>query len=185
MAQVKGSAITGRIRFVRERFGEPGYRRVRDALAAEHRAALDARVLPHAWVPYELFIAFNVEVDRTFGAGDLAMCVEMGRYGAEVNLPTLYRIFYRLGSPLFIMQKAAKLWQVHYDSGELHAIEEGPAAVRLRIEGFAEPHRAHCLSVLGWASRSIELSGATLLSAAEESCRARGEETCEMVLKWR
>lgn len=184
MGQVKGSAITARIRFVRERFGESGYRRVRDALAAEHRAALDARVLPHAWVPYDLFIAFNVEIDRMFGAGDLATCVEMGRYAAEVNLPTLYRIFYRLGSPLFIMRKAAKVWQVHYDSGELTAVEEGPAAVRLSIVGFAEPHRAHCLSVLGWASRSIELSGATLLSAEEPSCRARGEETCEMVFMW-
>ena len=185
MGQVKGSAITARIRFVRERFGESGYRRVHDALSPEHRALLDARVLPHAWVPYDFFIALNVEIDRMFGAGDLASCVEMGRFAADVNLPTLYRIFYKLGSPLYIMQKAAKVWAVHYDSGELQAAEDGPNAVRLRIDGFAEPHRAHCLSVLGWAARSIEISGATLLSADEPLCRARGEEACEMILKWR
>ena len=48
---------------------------------------------------------------------------------------------------------------MHYTSGKLTPIEERAGAIRFEIEGFAEPHRAHCMSVLGWAARSIELSG--------------------------
>ncbi|MFT3768872.1 MAG: hypothetical protein QM820_25800 [Minicystis sp.] len=120
-----------------------------------------------------------------FGRGDLALCYEMGRHAAEVNLSTLYRLFYRMGNPQFIMRRAAQLWSVHYDSGRLESIDEGQGVARLRISDLERPHRAHCLSVLGWAARSIELSGATLIGADEVKCRTRGDAVCEMVAKWR
>jgi hypothetical protein len=185
MAQVKGSAVTSRVRYVRERFGEAAYRRLRDSLTPEHRELLDGRVLPHAWVPYSLFIAVNIEADRMFGKGDFALCFEMAKYGAETNLPTLYRIFYRLNTPQFIFNKAARLWEVHYDSGRLVPLDEGASMMRIRIEDFAEPHPAHCISVLGWAVRSVELSGATVTGYAEERCRTRGDTVCEMRISWR
>jgi hypothetical protein len=184
-SEVKGSAVTSRVRYVRERFGEAAYRRLRDALVSEHKELLDGRVLPHAWVPYHLFIAVNIEADRIFGKGDLALCFEMAKYGAEVNLPTLYRIFYRLNTPQFIFKKAARLWEVHYSSGRLVPTDETETSIRMRIEDFDEPHPAHCLSVLGWAVRSVELSGATVTGYAEERCRTRGDDACEMRISWR
>jgi hypothetical protein len=185
MSSVKGSAVTARLRFVRERHGEEALARLVGALSPHHRAALDARVLPQAWVPFELFVELGEAADRLFGRGDLALCYEMGRYAAEVNLPTLYRLFYRLGSPQFILRKAAQLWSVHYDSGKLAAFDEGKNGARLEIVDFERPHRAHCLSVLGWATRSIELSGGVVLGAEEERCRTRGDETCELALRWK
>ena len=184
MVEVKGSAVTARVRFVRDRYGEQGYRKLKDSLSAESRRALDARVLPHAWAPFDLFIELNVRADELFGRGDLALCREMGRYSAEVNLPTLYRIFYKLGTPSFILRKAARLWDVHYSSGRLTVVglEDG---ARLRIEDFAEPHRAHCSSVVGWAERSVELSGGTITYAEEELCRTRGDAACELVARWK
>jgi hypothetical protein len=185
VAQVKGSTVTARIRFVRERWGEDGWRALKTALDPATRAAVETRVLPHDWFPYEAFIELNVGIDRLYGTGDLALCYEMGRYGAEVNLPTLYRIFFRFGSPMYLFEKAARLWQVNYDSGRLVPVAEGPSEIRLRIEDFESPHRAHCLSVLGWASRAIELTGAKVQLADEGLCRTRGDEACEMSLKWR
>ena len=185
MANVKGASITARLRFVRERHGEDGLRRLLDAVPAGTRAALAARPMPQEWIPYDVFVDLCVAADRLFGRGDLALSVEMGRHAAEVNLPTLYRIFYKLGNPGYILRRAAQLWSVHYDSGRLAVIEEGRGAARLEIVGFERPHRVHCLSVLGWAARSIELSGGLVLSAAEERCRASGDETCEIVAKWR
>jgi hypothetical protein len=185
MSNVKGAAITARVRFVRERHGPEGLDRVLGEVKPPTRAVLEGHVLPQAWVPFEVFVDVCATIDRLFGKGDLALCVELGRYAAEVNLPTLYRIFYRLGNPQYIFRRAAQLWSVHYDSGQLAAMEAGDRIARLEIIDFAEPHRVHCLSVLGWATRSIELSGGTVLSAQEDRCRARGEETCEMLLRWK
>jgi hypothetical protein len=141
-------------------------------------------MLPHQWEPYDAFVDVNVTADRLFGKGDLELCFEMGRYGAEVNLPTLYRIFYRLGSPLFIFRKAARVWDVHYDSGRIVPVQDDERVIRVKILDFERPHRAHCLSVLGWAARSVEMSGATLIRAEEEKCRTRGDGACEMVCAW-
>jgi hypothetical protein len=184
MANVKGSAILARLRFIRERYGEAQVQRVLRSLAPAHREILDARVLPQDWVPFDLFVDLNVTADEAFGRGDLALCYEMGRYSAEINLPTLYRLFYRLGNPQFIFRKAARLWRVHYDTGSMVPIEE-PGVLRLRIEGFEPPHRAHCLSVMGWATKSYELSGGVLGEYAEERCRTRGDPACEMVMRER
>jgi hypothetical protein len=182
---VKGSAMNARLRFVRERYGDVGLMSLLAEVSPATRAVLEGNVLPQAWVPFTAFVELGEVLDRLYGRGDLQLCVTLGRYAAEVNLPTLYKLFYRLGSPLYIFRRAAQLWSVHYDSGQLAAMELGDRAARLEIVGFASPHRVHCLSVLGWATRSIELSGGTVVSADEERCRARGDDTCEMAVRWR
>lgn len=185
MAQVKGSAVLARMQFIEERFGPGASTKLRSALDSSAQAALDARILPHSWVPYDLFVDLSVRIDELFGNGDLSLCYELGRYAAGVNLPTLYRIFYKLGTPHFIFRKAARVWEVHYDSGRLIPTEEGEKAIRIKILDFDRPHRAHCLSVKGWAARSIEMSGAVLDSIKEERCRLWGDGACEMTLSWK
>jgi len=184
VGRVKGSAITSRIRYIREHADEDVYREIRDSLTPENRAWLKKGVLPHEWAPYSLFIELNVVADFVLGEGDLALCREMGRFGARVNLPTLYRIFMRLGSVQYIMRKASRLWTVHYDSGHLEVEELTNKAVRLIIRDFEEPHRAHCLSVMGWAEGAVELTGANVRSAFEETCRLDGSDACRLYAKW-
>ena len=187
MPNVKGSAITARVRYVREHYGEAGVRAVRDALAPEHRAVLEGRVLPHEWVPFSLLTELCVEIDRLYGKGDLGLCREMGRYAARVNLPTLYRIFYALGSPEFILRRAAKVWAVHYSSGQIETSfsdDGGTKTARLVIRDFAAPHVAHCQSVLGWAEESVTLSGGKSARGIMLSCRASGAATCEMKVEY-
>ena len=185
MAQVKGSMLVARLQYVRERHGAAAQERLLASLPAPDEAFLRGSLLPHGWAPYETFVSMSVAIDQMFGRGDMALCYELGRHAAGVNLPTLYKIFYRLGTPLFVFRKAARLWEVHYDSGRLIPIQEGPTTVRLRICDFADPHEAHCLSVKGWAARSVELSGATLVALDEDRCRRRGDAACEFVLGWR
>lgn len=185
---VKGSAITARLRYVRDLYGEPGVRRIKESLAPEHRALIDAKVMPHDWVPFDLFTELSLEIDRMYGRGDLALCRELGRHAAKVNLTTLYKIFFALGSPRFIVGRAVRVWDVHYDSGRIDAkFEERPPNdhVTLTLRDFATPHRAHCLSVLGWAERSVELSGGIVSTAEETTCRTRGDDACRFVVVYR
>jgi hypothetical protein len=187
-SQVKGSAITARIKYVRDLHGEPGVRHVKETLAPEHRKVLDGRVLPHAWVPFDLFVDLCTTIDRLYGKGDLSLVKEIGRFAARANLPTLYRIFYVLGSPEFILGRAPRLWDVHYDSGRLEtsfAIKDGRRVAALKIIDFATPHRVHCLSVAGWAEQSVELSGGKSVELTETGCRASGGSKCELVVSWK
>ncbi|MDW8363511.1 MAG: hypothetical protein RMK74_14015 [Myxococcales bacterium] len=177
--------MTSRVRWVREKHGDEGLRRLKAALSPEHRTRLEQRILPHEWVPFDLFVELNVKADALFGTGDLAVVEQMARYGAEVNLPTLYRIFYKLGTPEFILGKAARLWEVHYTSGRLEVEKLEAGGGRLLLRDFETPHPAHCRSVLGWAVRSVELSGGEVLSYGETECRTHGDERCVFEVRWR
>ena len=40
------------------------------------------------------------------------------------------------------------------------------------------------MSVLGWAERSIELSGGKKVQTQETKCRTRGDEWCQIESTW-
>lgn len=184
MAHCKGIAVLARVKWVQHHHGNEGTARYLAALAEPTREAVERHVLPHGWVPMAHFIELNVVADRLFGKGDLALCRTMGGWAAQENLPKLFKLFYRFGSPTFIFERASKLWSAHYDSGELKLVDASDTGGRLVLSGFEAPHRAHCLSVLGWAAKSVELAGSTVTFAEEERCRTRGDERCELVLRW-
>jgi hypothetical protein len=185
---IKGSAVTARLRFVRELYGEPGVRRLKEALTPASRKRIEDKVMPHDWVPLPMFVEMCTEIDRLYGKGDLQLCRELGRFAAKVNLPTLYRIFYALGSPRFIISRAVRVWEVHYDSGKIDAAFEAKPPIEiatLTLRDFATPTPVHCLSVLGWVERSVELSGGEIVEAFERTCRTRGDDACRFVVRYR
>jgi hypothetical protein len=184
MAHCKGIAVTARLKWVQRLHGDPGWARFRDALGDDTRDAVERHILPHGWVPMRTFVDVNVTIDRLFGAGDLRLCRELGAWAAQENLPKVFKLFYRLGTPTFIFERAAKLWTAHYDSGRLELDSPADKRAHLSLFDFAEPHRAHCLSVLGWAAKSIELSGAKVVESDEVRCRTRGDDRCELAVAW-
>jgi hypothetical protein len=183
-AHVRASAILARLRWVEEHHGREARHAVLVSIVPTHATAILAAVNPTLWVPFEAFIALCVAIDRAYGSGDLALCRTLGRYAAEVNLPTLYRIFYKLGSVRYIISKASAVWTAHYDSGRA-STRDIPNGIAFIVEGFATPHRAHCLSVLGWMEQSAIISGATVTSAREAKCRLRGDAACEFQLEYK
>ena len=183
MPHVRASAILARLRWVEEHHGKEAKRAILMALPPTQASAIMAAVNPTLWVSFDAFVALCEAIDRTYGGGDLSMCRALGRYAAEVNLPTIYRIFYKLGSVRYIISKASAVWTTHYDSGHA-STRDIPGGIAFIVEGFATPHRAHCLSVLGWMEQSAMISGATVTSAAETKCRTRGDAVCEFQIQY-
>ena len=150
----------------------------------ELRANLERGIHKAQWYPFEQFIELITTIDRLFGKGDLSLVEELARHGADANLTTIYRLFYKVGTTHWILGRAVRLWSAHYDSGYMEVATRGPKAAVLRIRGFATPHQAHCLSVQGWCERSIELSGGKDPILKEAKCRTRGDDLCQLEAKW-
>lgn len=185
MPNVKGSAFASRIRWVQLNQGEAGVARLRGEVSPELGEILDSGAAMARWYPFSLFVEVNEAIDRVFGKGDLGLVKQLGRHGADANLTTIYRLFFKVGTVKWIMARAARLWGMHYDSGILIVDQSPGREVTLRIERFAEPHRVHCLSVQGWAERSVELSGGREVQLDELGCRARGDGSCRFRITWR
>ena len=148
------------------------------------RASLEHGIEKAKWYPFAQFVELNTVVDRLFGQGDLGLVRELGRFGAEANLTTIYRLFFKVGTVHWILGRAVRLWSAHYDSGYLEVMTRGSKASVLRVRGFDTPHKTHCLSVMGWCERSIELSGGKHVQISEPRCRTNGDELCQLEATW-
>ncbi len=176
--------MASRILWVELDQGGAGLAKLRAQCSPELRAAIDAGIVKAAWYPLPLFIELCERIDQIFGAGDRALIRALGRHGADANLTTIYRLFFKVGTVHWILGRAVRLWSAHYDTGYLEVMTRGPKSALARVRGFATPHPVHCLSVEGWCERSIELSGGAGAKVTETKCRTRGDDLCQFELTW-
>ncbi len=181
---MKGSALASRVLWIQLGHGAAGLAKVRAEASPALAETLDPGVEKARGYPLRQFYELNALIDQKFGAGDLALVRELGRHGADANLTTIYRLFYKVGTTHWILGRAVRLWSAHYDTGYLEVLTGDARAATLRIHNFALPDRVHCLSVLGWTERSIELSGGKRVEAAETRCRTRGDDVCQIETSW-
>ena len=184
MANVKGSALSSRVLWVQLNHGEAGMQRLLQQASPELRATIEGPVHKAKWYPFDQFIELITTIDRLFGKGDLSLVRELARHGADANLTTIYRLFYKVGTTQWILGRAVRLWGAHYDSGYLEVLTRGPRTAVLKMRNFDTPHPVHCMSVLAWAQRSIELSGGKNVKSAETKCRTRGDDWCQLESTW-
>ena len=184
VANVKGSALSSRVLWVQLNHGSGGLARLLPQCSVELRATIEAGIHKARWYPFEQFIELITTIDRLFGKGDLSLVNELARHGADANLTTIYRLFYKVGTTHWILGRAVRLWSAHYDSGYLEVMTRGPKTAVLRIRAFETPHPVHCMSVMGWAQRSIELSGGKHVESTETKCRIKGDEFCQLESTW-
>ena len=181
---MKGAALSSRLLWVRLNHGDAGLGQLRAMVSPGLAELIDGGVVMSRWYAFELYVELTAAIDRRWGVGDLALARELGRHGAHANLTTIYRLFYKVGTVKWIAGRAARLWGLHYDSGRMLMVQLPGKEMEMRIEGFDSPHRAHCLSVMGWSERSVELSGGHDVNTEELSCRAGGDPSCRFRFRW-
>lgn len=186
MVNVKGTAIAGRRQYVVRYHGQEKLRAVLAGLK-DHEAAqrLEVGALKSAWYPFSLLIDLTENIDRVVGNGDGKLYRAVGAQTAEDDLSTVYKIFFKFLQPMYIVNKAAQVWNAYYSSGRLQTTQLGPGAVQIEIIDFETPNWVHCESVLGWAQRSIELSGAKNVRVEHPECRGKGAAHCRMRVLWK
>jgi hypothetical protein len=182
--KVRASLILARIDWIKKNHGDEAVERVLASMVDSQVREIRSAVTPSLWVPFDVFIAFVETIDQVLGRGDMGLVRPLARHSARVNLPTIYRIFYKIGSVEFIMGKAAAVWSAHYDSGSAssHPVKGG---LRIRVENLAMPHAVHCQTVLGWAEETAVMTGQRLLGSREVTCRLRGGDVCEFEVLYR
>ncbi len=123
MAQVKGTAVQSSMRYVRERFGEEALAKILDALPEGDRAPL-ASVLASSWCPMGAFLRFMQEAKGQLGGREPDVLRNMGRASAEYGVTGVYKIFFKVGSPEFIISRATRVFSSYYDTGQHHGRRE-------------------------------------------------------------
>jgi predicted hydrocarbon binding protein len=184
MAMMKGSAFTARFAYLKKTYPDL-YDAFLERLQPATRELTQGAILKTEWYPFDAFVDLVLSADAVMGDGSLAISRTLGAHAAEANLPTLYKLFYKVGSPEYILSKAATLWSVHHDTGSAKLDRIEPNHVEFQIHGFEQPHRALCMALLGFIEKSLELTGVQDIELHERQCVLRGADYCAFRGRWR
>ncbi|MGH7436180.1 MAG: hypothetical protein ACRENE_10950 [Polyangiaceae bacterium] len=182
--QIKGNLLAARARYIRETWGEDAVAEVASRLTPDLRAVFDAPLLPFAWYPLSAMTAIDRFVVDGPMKGQVAQMKHFGSTIARYDLPTLYKVLFKLGSPSFILGRMGTVYTTYVRGGAMRTVaaEKGSARVAL-VEGDL-PYYFCDQGASGWIVAAIELSGGTGVDAVHDRCVHRGDARCEWRCAW-
>jgi hypothetical protein len=185
-AKVRGTALLANRQFLAKEFGPDAFDRVLAALEKSHADALRGIPLAQDWFPASSMIASLVMGAKLFAPDDPDKFYEqVGAHGAEYDLTFIHRFILRFTSPIWMMERGAKLWREYHNSGEWK-IEQGaqPHSLVGTLKDFAVVSAPLCRTVVGFVRRAGELTGAKQMQVAHSRCRAQGAQVCVFEGVW-
>jgi hypothetical protein len=184
MAKFKGSVYESTRAFVQHEFGPEAVVRILSGLSAEDREQLSS-VTAIGWIPVEPVLRFHYELERLYGAGDRALAQRAGRFSAGWQMNSVLKVFVRLRSPHWLMDKGASVWSRYHDSGRWELDPETPLRISGRLVGFEVKDPVFCARLRGWLTGVVELTGGAGAETMEPRCRCRGHDHCAFVMTWK
>jgi predicted hydrocarbon binding protein len=184
VGEAKGTIYLSVAKFAVERFGEESVERVLGEMTEADRLAL-SDVLAVGWYPLEPVIEFHRALDRLYGAGDLALVYEVGKYSAEWQLNAFHKFVLQFASPHWMVSKAGQLWNRYHKTGTWEVEQPADQRVVGRLRGFDVSDPCFCMRERGWFTRAVELTGGRDVHVEEPRCTSRGDAFCEYVGTWR
>ena len=183
MANFKGTVFESTRMFTERQFGSGAVDRVLAELGAPEREVLSG-VQAIGWYPVEPILRYHHALDRLFGTGDFSVCVAAGRFSATWSMNTVLKVFLRFKSPMWLVDKATRVWGRYHDTGRWGVTTPGPNRITGTLHEFAVRDEAFCARLRGWLAGAIAATGGRDPSVTETQCACRGQGNCVFQLSW-
>jgi hypothetical protein len=186
MAEIKGALLKAWMSFLNERYGGETVISAIGTLAQADKQMMGARFLDSSWYSYETLHTMRrlTRVLVTPADGDLSNTI--GRHMAQEVFTGVYRSLLA-ADPVKQVEKFAWISEFFFrETRELQTeiTSQLACVVRYQYKQAARPTRGICLSLLGFWTRTLELSGASSVVAEQMKCVLDGANCCEFEFKW-
>jgi uncharacterized protein (TIGR02265 family) len=182
--KVKGNIIKARLTFVKEHFGEDGWKQVLAAIPPSDREVLQHIIPNIVWFPFEFSKLLDETIVRVLGKGDSKVFEQIGAASARKNLSSVHQNLLEPGDPQAFLQKAPVVYRCYYDQGRREYTATSPTTGMLTTYDAETFSAADCLTVIGWYKEALKMCGAKTVFMSEEKCRAKGDEFCQYRVQW-
>jgi Protein of unknown function (DUF2378) len=183
MANIRGSALIPRVAWLKQRHAQH-WEAILSGVQPATCETLEAHPIATGWYPFEQFVDLMLVADRVAGNGDMELIRALGHHAATANLSTILRVFLRFGSPEYILGKAAKVWSLYHDTGRGESEPLGPRSLAFSVYEHGAPHKALCVTLLGWTRAYLEAAGCKSVKVVETKCRLSGGDCCRFDAGW-
>ncbi len=184
MAQVKGVAILGLIKFIKTQ-PDNLMPKIKNMLPKDSSAFLDEHILVARWYPYKLYVDMLAALDTVLGTGNYEFCIEQGRLAAKDNISSLFRVFLRFMNIKMLLSQVMNMWNSYFDTGTVEVasyLEHGnDRHLTIRIKDFPDIDIRHVNSVMGWIEQFLIMSKfTTKVKSRLVQCQSSGDPVTEM-----
>jgi hypothetical protein len=181
---VKGSAVLATPMFVKTKYAAR-YDEWIDSLPPASKTIHTRAVLASDWYPLQDALIEPIrKICDLFYGGNERGAWESGRYSAEYALKGFYRIFLKLGSPQFMIERATRVFSSYFSQSELRVAESSQNRCVMQIVAFPEPYWLLDLRIGGWMEHALELIGCRMVRIEIAKSKIKGDSVTEYVATW-
>jgi hypothetical protein len=186
VAQTKGAVLKAWIGFLNERYGAQAIGAAMASLAPADKQLVSSPFLDSSWYAYDTLHALRRLNRLLVTAADGDLSEDIGRHIAQEVFTGVYRSLLAR-DPIKQIEKFAWISDFFFRETrtlDTEVMSPRTCLVRYRYDQGARPTRGICSSLLGFWSRTLELSGASNVRAAHRKCVVEGAECCEFTFAW-
>jgi len=181
---VKGTGVMALPAFIKSKF--PGrFDAWIEALPPASKAIHHSAIVAFELYPVtDALFAPTETMCSLFYGGDEHGAWESGHYSAGYALNSFYKIFFRFGSPQFIIDRASRVFSTYYPEGELRVVDKSDNRCVLHLVKFREFHRVVEQNIAGWMDGALELMGKKDRKVEITRRMTKGDAVTEYVTAW-
>lgn len=181
--QCKGNWVAARHRYVRETFAPAVFDAVAGALGPRDRALFASPPLAFSWQPLTAVVAMDRAIVDVAMDGQVARMRDFGNLIARYDLPALYKVFFKLGTPGFVLGRAGLIYGQYLRRGRMRAETTQRSAVVTLTEA-ALPYYLCEHGISGWLEAAVAMSGGTRIRLRQARCAHRRDPACVWEADW-
>ncbi len=182
----KGINFTCAKKYIETNYGIETWDRIITRLSPETAAVWKGSLLAGSEYPFHAFkemISSMITVLRTTNDAEIAAIYE---YIADQSLNSLYKIFFKLANPSYVIKNYPLLWTRFFNAGvvDVPVCEKGRGVVRFLLPNIFDDWLAP--ACLGYSKKAVEMGGGKDLSMTRTSYQKKDEGLFESVyeLRW-
>lgn len=183
--EVKGTAVKSIKDFVEIKYGSQ-FKEWIQTLPNSSQAIMNNTIYANNWYPMkDSAVEPTKAIAKLFYKNDIEeAALEAGRFSAEVGLKGVYKIFVRVASPNYIMQRAGRVFTSYYSPSEITVVHNHDKGLTLHITKFPEPEQIIEYRIAGWCERALEFTNCKNVKANITRSLAKGDSLTEIVITW-
>jgi hypothetical protein len=185
--QVRGRAILGLIRFIKDDFGPDVLQEIIRDGGPVLKEMFSSRIRITGWYSYKAYTDFLCAIANRLQQGDSDFFRKVGNKTGTIDMSTILRVYVTIASSERLIRSCTKVWESTYNNaGRMEAISWSPDTTVLRIYDFPQMHPYHCSLVAGWMIATMDSIGLKVDPGSKETkCTNKGDDYHEFCATWR
>lgn len=182
-AMIRGSVLMGHRAFAEQNFGAGAFEQILATLPPKLAEPVHGILLAQSWYPLESIIALADAGSEVFQVPDFHE--RLGAFNAEFHRNFVHRFVLRFTSPMWMMERGARMWRDIHSSGRL-VVEPGPRPQTMvgTLHDMELVNRSLCRLLAAFFTRAGQLTGAREHRVTHTRCRAEGASACVFEGVW-